>query len=283
MKTQQILILALTVGAAMASASLSAEEVQKTINSEENNIDMSDPTDVYTYLGASYGSEGMNIKGQLMLSGDTGGHGQKSGIIFEMKNVFNEGDKDPKFTGIGLTGATFNDEADNRSYRLRYGTINTTTGVGWSIDAVLADHPFFGGVAVVQAGPVMTIPVAKNFYVWPVLYAGFVLTDDNIQDLNPQAPAELSSGVDIASTVLTMTVYARYTISEHWWILANTSYTSDIGGKSWDDDVSAGGLQLESSTTELSLGYQKNQKQNVRLYASTADDDSFWEEHNHVF
>jgi hypothetical protein len=279
MKTQQILILAITFGAAMASALLSAEQV----STETSTIDMSNPTDVYTYLGSSYGSEGMNLKGQLMLSGDTGGHGQKSGIIFELKNIFNEGDKDPKFTGIGSTGATFNDEADNSSYRLRYGTINTTTGVGWSIDAVLADHPFFGNVAVVQAGPVMTIPVSKNLYVWPILYAGVVIMDDNIQALNPEAPAELSSGVDIASTVLTMTVYARYTISEYWWILANTSYTSDIGGKSWDDDISAGGLQLESSTIEISLGYQKNQKENVRLYISTADDDSFWFEYNHAF
>jgi hypothetical protein len=279
MNIQQTLILAVTFCSAMSSASINAEEAI----TKKSNIDMSDPTDIYTYLGVSYGTEGMNLKGQLMLSGDTGGHGQKSGVIFEVKNVFNEGDKDAQFTGIGATGATFNDEADNSSYRLRYGTINTTTGVGWSIDAVLADHPFFGNVAVVQAGPVMTIPVTEDFYVWPILYAGVVMTDDNLQDLNPQAPAELSSGVDIASTVLTMTVYARYTISDHWWILANTSYTSDLGGKSWDDDVSEGGLQLDSSTTEISLGYQKNQKQNVRLYVSTADDDSLWIEYNHAF
>ncbi|MFT4655096.1 MAG: putative glyoxalase superfamily protein PhnB [Patiriisocius sp.] len=279
MKTQHLLILAFTFGTTITSASVFAEHT----NTEKSTLDMSDPTDVYTYLGTSYGSEGMNLKGQLMLSGDTDGHGQKSGIIFELRNVFNEGDKDAKFTGIDSTGATFNDEVANSSYRLRYGTIDTTTGVGWSIDAVLADHPFFGDVAVVQAGPVMTIPVAKSFYVWPILYAGVVLTDDNIQDLNPQAPAELSSGVDIASTVLTLTVYARYTISDHWWILANTSYTSDVGGKSWDDNVSAGGLQLESSTTEISLGYQKNQKQNVRLYVSTTHDDSLWLEYNHAF
>jgi hypothetical protein len=275
MKTQKILILATTLGAAIASASVGAEEA--------SSIDMSDPTDVYTYLGISYGTEGMNLKGQLMLSSDTGDHGQKSGIIFEARNVFNEGDKNPQFTGITATGATFNDEAKNSSYRLRYGTINTTTGVGWSIDSVLADHPFFGDVAVVQAGPVMTIPVTKSIYVWPILYAGFVMTDDNIQDLNPQAPSELSSGVDIASTVLTLTVYARYTMSEHWWVLGNTAYTSDIGGKSWDDDVSAGGLQLDSSTTEVSLGYQKNEKQNIRAYVSTADDDSLWFEYNHAF
>jgi hypothetical protein len=279
MNIQQTLILAVTFCSAMSSASINAEEA----NTKKSNIDMSDPTDIYTYLGVSYGTEGMNLKGQLMLSGDTGGHGQKSGIIFEVKNVFNEGDKDAKFTGIDINGATFNEEADNSSYRLRYGTINATTGVGWSIDAVLADHPFFGNVAVVQAGPVMTIPVTKSFYVWPILYAGVVMTDDNLQDINPQAPAELSSGVDIASTVLTMTVYARYTISDHWWILANTSYTSDVGGKSWDDDVSEGGLQLESSTTEISLGYQKDHKQNVRLYLSTADDNSLWIEYNHAF
>lgn len=275
MKSIQFMSMALAIGTALAAAAVSAEEA--------STIDMSDPTNVYTYLGASYGSEGMNIKGQLMLSGNKGGHGQKTGIVFEAKNVFNEGNKDRQFSGMGATGPTYNDEASNRSYRLRYGTINTETGIGWSIDSVLADHPFFGTMAVVQAGPVMTIPVTKNLYVWPILYAGVVMTGDNTRDLNPQVPAVSSGGIGIASTVLTGTVYARYTISDHWWILANTSYTTDIGGKSWDDDVSAGGLQLESSTTEFSLAYQRNQKQNIRTYVSTADDDSYWIEYNYAF
>jgi pimeloyl-ACP methyl ester carboxylesterase len=61
--------------------------------------------------------------------------------------------------------ATFNDEAGNRSYRLQYGTINTMTDIGWSIDSVLAGHAFFGTTAVVQTGPVMTIPATDIFYV----------------------------------------------------------------------------------------------------------------------
>jgi hypothetical protein len=275
MKITQYLPLMLMLGIGFGSSTVIAEEAA--------NLDMSDPTDVYTYLGSSYGTEGMNIKGQVMLSSNEAGHGQKSGIIFEVRNAFDEGDKDPQFTGVGATGATFNDKANNRSFRLRYGTINTVTGIGWSIDSVLADHPFFGTVAVVQAGPVMTIPVTDNFYIWPILYAGVVLTGDNSQDLNPQVPASSSGGEDIASTVVTGTVYARYTITDKWWILANTAYTGEVSGKSWADDVSAGGLQLESSITEISLGYQINKKQNIRTYASTADDNSYWLEYNHAF
>ncbi len=46
MNTQQILILALTVGAAMASASLSAEEVHKPFTPDETTIDMTVPNAV---------------------------------------------------------------------------------------------------------------------------------------------------------------------------------------------------------------------------------------------
>jgi hypothetical protein len=109
------------------------------------------------------------------------------------------------------------------------------------------------------------------------------MTDDNTWGLNPLAPAGSSSGIEIASTVLTGTVYARYTITDKWWILANTRYTDHVGGKSWDDDTSEGGLQLDSSTTEISLGYQMNLKQNIRLCASTADDDSIGLERNYAF
>ncbi|RTR40502.1 hypothetical protein EKG38_00845 [Shewanella canadensis] len=267
-----------------------------TYAADDADIDMSNPTDVYTSIGASYGSEGANLKGQLMLSEKTGDTGQKTGIIFEAKNILNEGDKTPQFTGMvqhpdyGMV-PTFNDETSKRSYRLRYGTINTTNGTGWSIDAILADHPFYGSMAVVQAGPVMTIPVTDNFYIWPILYAGGVVIEDNMSQILPPdmagSTAVSSSGIDVPSLILTGMVYARYAFNDHFWALLSTSYTEEIQGKSWSDDIMDGGLQMASFSGEISVAYQMNKRQNVRVNYKTdnsdSTDDSYWIEYNHAF
>ncbi len=271
---------------AMAALSLSAF-------ASEEAPDMGNPTEVYTYLGASYGSEGANLKGMMALSEDKGEFDQKTGILFEVKNIFNEGDKTPKFGGIqygqypdgsiGPVGTKTKGYASNRSYRLRYGTINTKNGLGFSVDAVFADHPFFGSTSVIQAGPVATIPVGEDILIWPILYVGAVIMDDNIQDLNPEWPDSSSSGVDIASTIGTAMVYAKWTISDNWWTLASYRYTMELNGKSWDDDVMDGGLQMDATEFEISLAYQLTKKQNVRAYYSTAKDDSYWLEYNYAF
>lgn len=267
-----------------------------TYAADDADIDMSNPTDVYTSIGASYGSEGANLKGQLMLSEKTGDTGQKTGIIFEAKNILNEGDKTPQFTGMvqhpdyGMV-PTFNDETSKRSYRLRYGTINTTNGTGWSIDAILADHPFYGSMAVVQAGPVMTIPVTDNFYIWPILYAGGVVIEDNMSQILPPdmagSTAVSSSGIDVPSLILTGMVYARYAFNDNFWALLSTSYTEEIQGKSWSDDIMDGGLQMASFSGEISVAYQMNKRQNVRVNYKTdnsdSTDDSYWIEYNHAF
>ncbi|WP_394229269.1 hypothetical protein [Shewanella colwelliana] len=263
---------------------------------DDADIDMSNPTDVYTSLGASYGSEGANIKGQLMLSEKTATSGQKTGIIFEAKNLFNEGDKTPQFTGMvahpdyGMV-PTFNDETSKRSFRLRYGTINTTNGTGWSVDAILADHPFYGNMAVVQAGPVMTIPVSDNFYIWPILYAGAVVVEDNMSQILPPnmagSTAVSSSGIDVPSLIMTGMVYARYAFNDNWWTLVSASYTEELQGKGWSDDIMDGGLQMASFSGEISVAYQMNKRQNVRVNYKTdnsdSTDDSYWIEYNHAF
>lgn len=263
---------------------------------DDAEIDMSNPTDVYTSLGASYGSEGMNIKGQLMLSEKTATSGQKTGIIFEAKNLFDEGDKTAQFTGMvahpdyGMV-PTFNDETSKRSFRLRYGTINTTNGTGWSIDAILADHPFYGNMAVIQAGPVMTIPVTDNFYIWPILYAGAVVVEDNMSQILPPnmagSTAISSSGIDVPSLIMTGMVYARYAFNDNWWTLVSASYTDELQGKGWSDDVMDGGLQMASFSGEISVAYQMNKRQNFRVNYKTdnsdSTDDSYWIEYNHAF
>jgi len=286
--------LTIAIIAAMAPAlTFAAEE-------EKSDIDMSNPTDVYTSVGVSYGSAGMNLKGQLMLSETKGESGQKTGLIVEAKNLFNEGDKSPKFSGTvnhptyGLV-PTFNDEKSERSYRLRFGTINTTNGTGWSIDAAIGDHPFYGTMTAVQVGPVMTIPVTDNFYIFPVLYVGGVIVEDNLDLLaegavDPKTGASLglrSSGIDVASLIATGMAYARYTINDNWWVLGSARYTGSIQGKNWSDDVTEGGMQMASFESEISVAYQINSHQNIRMNYKTDDsedtDDTYWVEYNYAF
>ncbi|WP_351121979.1 hypothetical protein [Shewanella sp. T24-MNA-CIBAN-0130] len=282
-------LLTIAILSSMISASAIAEEIK-------NDIDMSDPTDVSTSVGASYGNDGFNIKGQLMLSKKTATSGQKSGIIFEAKNVFDEDNDTPKFSGMVShptygSVPTFNDTKIERSFRLRYGTINTNNGIGWSADAVFGDHPFYGNYAVIQAGPVMTIPVTEDLYIWPILYAGAVVVEDNMSQLLPPEEAAAtnmsSSGIDIASTVMTGMIYTRYTLSEHFWVLLSTCYTEELQGKSWHDDVSDGGLQMPSFQGEIAVAYQMNQRQNIRFNYKTDNsddtDDSYWVEYNQAF
>ncbi|WP_028114393.1 hypothetical protein [Ferrimonas kyonanensis] len=278
--------IALTL-AAMSFCALAADDAV------EDAPNMGSPTEVYTYLGASYGTEGANLKGMMALSEDKGEYAQKSGILFEVKNIFNEGDKNDKFGGIeyglypdgsvGPVGTKTKGKASNRSYRLRYGTINTKNGLGFSVDAVFADHPFFGSTSVIQAGPVATIPVGDKILIWPILYVGGVIMDDNIQDLNPEWPDSSSSGVDIASTIGTAMVYVNWKFTDKWWMLASYRYTMELNGKSWDDDVADGGLQMDATEFEVSVAYQLTKKQNVRTYYSTAKNDSFWVEYNYAF
>ncbi|QUM75652.1 hypothetical protein HWV00_05045 [Moritella sp. 24] len=263
-------IITLAILTSMSSAMAVAEEAKA-------DIDMSDPTDVYTTLGLAYGDAGLDFKGMLMLSStDT----QKTGVIFEAKNMLDE----HADTIHDVTG----DEVSARSYRLRWGTINTQNGLGWSIDAINAEHPFFGNMTVVQTGPNMTIPVGDSFLIWPIVYVGGVFVENNGDSpLTPRDSNYSSEGINVSSAIVTGMVYARYAITDQLWALGSYSYTTDIQGKSWSDAVGDGGLQMANSKYDLTIGYQFTDRQNVTLIYRGDDsddtDDSFAVGYNYAF
>ena len=273
-------ILTLAVLASMSSLAVTAAETTDA-------PDMSDPTAVYTTVGLSYGNAGLDFKGMLMLSST---ETQKTGVIFEAMNMLNE-DAD-------AINPLTNDEVSARSYRLRWGTINTTNGLGWSVDAINAEHPFFGDMTVVQTGPNVTIPIGDNFLIWPIAYVGAVVTGNNTSDLAAQLPPMIggalegplkmsSGGIDVPSFILTGMVYARYAFTDQLWALGSYSYTTDIQGKSWSDDVLDGGLQMANSKYDLTIGYQLTPTQNITLIYSGDDgegsDDSYAVGYNYAF
>ncbi|WOT04009.1 hypothetical protein [Shewanella youngdeokensis] len=275
-------LLALAITTALSSNyALAAEE-----------IDMSSPTEAYTALGAGYGNKGVSLKAMYTLS--SADSNRKSGLIFEANDIFDQEGGDPQFSGIKSGVMTMDGETTNTNYRFRYGSLDTTNGLGHMVDAVVKDHPFFGQMAIVQAGALATIPVGENGYIWPVILVGGVIMEDNFSDTTgaaaglPESVTNLSSsGVDIASTVFTTKIYARYKFNETWWLLGSWSYTDEINGKSWNESIAEGGLQISPQQIELTLGYQLTPTQNIRFnyhsYSDKGSSDKLWVEYNYAF
>ncbi|MFT5593266.1 MAG: hypothetical protein ACI8SR_001638 [Oceanicoccus sp.] len=260
----------------------------------DEDIDMSSPTEAYTALGTGIGNKGMNLKAMYMLSDP--GATRKTGFILEMNDMTDEEGGDPKFAG---SASGMSDEVTNTNYRFRYGSLNTDNGLGWTLDAVFKDHPFFGQMSVIQAGPLATLPVNKNTFLWPVLLIGGVITEDNSHKLaEAKAQADTtgatqqslntsSNGVDIASLITSFKMYGRYKFSDDWWFLGAYTYTQSILGKSWSDDVADSGLGIRDDQIELTLGYQVTQTQNLRFnfhrLSENESDDKIWVEYLYAF
>lgn len=288
-------ILTLAVLASFSSMAVIAEEAKT------DGPDMADPTAVYAYAGLAYGNKGLDFEAMGVLTKtDT----QRSGFIFEAKDIFDE-DK--------YTESTTGREVSSRNYRFRYGNINTTNGLGGFVDVVAAEHPFFGNMVVAQAGPVATIPIGDDIYIWPMLLVGGVVAEDNTADLadaSLAAQARIiaitesgatsgpvydawyagalqklqtannvsSEGMDWMTTTGTAMAYVRYQPHDDFFALGSIRYTTALAGKEWDTDILDGGLQMASTAWDLKLGYYLTTKQTVTLFYSgdnTSADDKY--------
>lgn len=273
-------ILTLAVLASFSSMAVIAEEAKA------DSPDMSDPTAVYAYAGLAYGNQGLDFEAMGVLTKtDT----QRSGFIFEAKDILDE-DK--------YTEPTTGREVSSRNYRLRYGNINTTNGLGGFVDVVAAEHPFFGNMVVAQAGPVATIPVGDDIYIWPMLLLGGAIAEDNTSQLLSMqiaataaaggdtsaleaqlAASQMSSeGMDWMTTTGTVMTYVRYQPHDDFFALGSIRYTKALAGKEWDTDITEGGLQMASTAWDLKLGYYLTRTQTVTLFYSgdnTSADDKY--------
>ncbi|CED59035.1 Putative uncharacterized protein [Moritella viscosa] len=289
-------ILTLAVLASFSSMAVIAEEAKT------DGPDMADPTAVYAYAGLAYGNKGLDFEAMAVLTKtDT----QRSGFIFEVKDILDEDNYTEPTTGRDIS---------SRNFRLRYGNINTTNGLGGFADIVAAEHPFFGNMVVAQAGPVATIPIGDDIYIWPMLLVGGVVAEDNTsQNLefaiaktkagivqaeasgNTQAANSLkralaglmgqqaltttsSEGMDWMTTTGTAMSYIRYQPHEDFFALGSIRYTKALAGKEWDKDIIDGGLQMASTAWDLKLGYYLTKTQTITLYYSgdnTSADDKY--------
>ena len=277
-------ILTLAVLASFSSMAVIAEEAKT------DGPDMADPTAVYTYAGLAYGNKGLDFEAMAVLTKtDT----QRSGFIFEAKDILDDDKETSSITGRDVS---------SRNFRLRYGSINTTNGLGGFADIVAAEHPFFGNMVVAQAGPVATIPIGDDLYIWPMLLVGGVVAEDNSAQnlgfaidktkadiakakaagdadtvkklsialaslMSQEAVTTTSSeGMDWMATTGTAMAYIRYQPHEDFFALGSIRYTTSLSGKEWDADVKDGGLQMASTAWDLKLGYYLTKTQTITLF-----------------
>ncbi|MDC7222895.1 MAG: hypothetical protein PQJ60_04090, partial [Spirochaetales bacterium] len=237
---------------------------------EEDEIDMSNPVDPYTKIGVGYGTAGLDISTMVVFGKSTT---SKSGIIFNVNDVFSQED----------------DKSIN--YRLRIGQISTVNGIGLSIDAINAYHSeLFGRITILQTGVNASLPIGEKLMIFPVLYTGPVIVEnstedlyadliDNTSGLTGYSYSDLenynsSGGYDIASVVGTAMLYVSFNITDRFWSVGSVSYTNSYWGKSYTDDVSDGGLQVDPLCMDLTVGFQIKPNQNVTAYWSYVDDDN---------
>lgn len=273
-------IFALSATASLLAAPVLAEE-----------IDMSDPTDAYTSFGVGYGNEGLNLKFTAMLSNPAEAH--KEIFIIEANDILDEEGKDSgRFSGLGQckdgsVGFCSDNKLKNRNFRFRWGTMNKTNGLGVTVDTIVAEHPVFGQMTIAQFGGLSTLPVAEGSTLWVLLLVGGVIVEDNMALYNSATPAIKSSGVDWASTVYSAKLYARHKFTNDFWFLGSLSYTDEMKGKSWNESIARGGLQIRPFQFEGIWGYQLTQTQNItfKYKASLGDgsSDKLTLEYNHAF
>lgn len=286
-------ILALSTAASLISAPVLAEK---------HEIDMSDPTDAYTSLGVNYSNEGAGLKVTIMLSDPEADY--KEIFLIEANDLFDEDNGDePRFSGIGVckngeVSACFDDDTKNRNFRFRWGTIDKENGLGLTIDTVVQEHPFFGQMTIAQFGGLSTIPIGDDLIVWVLGLVGGVIVEDNMDKVVPTVgipQADMvhgglklrSGGIDWASTVYSIKTYARQKFTDELWFLGSMSYTDEMKGKSWNEDIVDGGMELRPFQFEGILGYQLTPRQNIcAKYLANIGDGSYDKvslEYNYAF
>lgn len=171
---------------------------------ESEVVDLSDPMAVYTSIGASYGTEGANLK--MGLAYDTGKDSTIGMHILELKNLI-EPDSDA-------------------SFRYRHFGVDLMNGRGTQIDV---NHNLELGMGTASYGLMQMVPITSNFAIYPVLAAGvhFDINSDKAQD----------DGINLPGAFVSLTAYSKFTINENWWLNYNPTFIYGIAGQLNGEDA----------------------------------------------
>ena len=245
-------ITAVMLSTAMTSVALSgyAEDLQ----------DMSDPTAVYTQLGAGITNEGLNIK--FGNTYDTGNDDTMAMNLVEIKGFAAD--------SLGLDG---NDSVN--AARFRNFTLDITNGRGAQIDA---NWNFNNNTGNISYSFIQALPALGSVQFYPLAGVGLTITDS--AEIRGQESEIGSVGYALPSSFAVIGTYSKVMLSDKLWLNYNPMYFSTLNDNEFMSD------HMDGLHHEIAASYQLNPRQNIRLFgnyaATEANDDWDWRiEFNH--
>lgn len=260
MKLQTALLGFLTVPLFSTAAFAKEQEVQ----------DMSDPLAVYTQVGGSYGTNGINFK--LGKTLDTGSPTDMSMILFEVKSMLGEHTKDEGSSAMNPDMA--NDGISE--LRFRKFDVDMTNGRGISMDVI---HNFDSNSGTASIGMIQALPKVGFWQAFPIIAAGVQYNDGSMHAADGE-----STGLHSDFAFASFTLYNKFQLTDTIWANYNPVYTQAIFGDQLYTDNLRGSDGL---THEFVLSWQMTPKQNFRLWYNTTQnnfsDGDFRLEYNQQF
>ncbi|GIU29499.1 hypothetical protein L2719_15540 [Shewanella schlegeliana] len=238
---------------------------------EENEIqDMSDPLAVYTQLGASYGTNGINFK--LGKTLDTGSATDMSMFLFEVKGLYGEHMKHQGASALAP------ENANNGVSELRFRKfdVDMTTGRGISMDVI---HNFNANSGTASVGMIQALPKVGVWQAFPIIAAGVEYNDGSKRSDTNEA-----SGLHSDFVFASFTLYNKFLLTDTIWANYNPIYTQAIFGNEHYTENLKGSNGL---THEFILSWQMTPTQNFRLWYNASQnqfaDGDFRLEYNQQF
>ncbi|WOT06696.1 hypothetical protein [Shewanella youngdeokensis] len=209
--TAAILLLAFTTSTAFGSDTDQTDQTE-----QKQEIDMSDPTSVFTAVGLQGGTNGMQVFGQFGYSPE---NGRKHMGFVEYRN---------------------DDNLNN--YRMRYFTPGAS-GLGVFADVSRSEHNVAGedvAMNTAMAGLMQVLPINDKITLYPSLLAGSIWSNDK------------NAGQDVynTTTIITLNTYATYAVNDKVWLMLNPVYTYGIDGEDTRDIYLEFALGYRLSKTE---------------------------------
>jgi len=237
----------------------------------ENEVqDMSDPLAVFTQLGASYGTNGINLK--LGKTLDTKSATDMSMILVEVKGLYGEHMKNEGSSALHPEAA--NDGISE--LRFRKFDVDMTNGRGLSMDFI---HNFDTNSGTASLGMIQALPKIGIWQAFPIIAAGVEYNDGS-----QRSETNESSGLHSDFVFASFTLYNKFQITETIWANYNPVYSQAIFGDDHYTDNLKGSNGLSH---EFALSWQMTPKQNFRLWYNASqnqfEDGDFRLEYNQQF
>lgn len=218
---------------------------------EDDVKDMSDPTAVYTQVGAGVTNKGLNFK--FGMSYDTGNPVTMGMNVLELMGAGGE--------DLGWDSNSVRDNSVD-SLRFRNFVLNTVNGRGTQIDMNYNIDTESGtaGYSLLQA-----LPKWGPFQFFPLAGGGVAFGNDVIED-----DGTVDSGYSVMGTFALLGMYSKIVITDKIWLNYNPFFSKTLSGSDHYKDF---GMEGDDSvlTHEFASSYQITPRMNLRYFANWSE------------